>query len=158
MDIGNVRRAEYGGARNEASLHVPPHHSQTPTDRPEPTIIESICQEEKWTCHDQVSVQIFGQRSLGRKKPWVAASSPQDLGMVPIAWTLSFVSGKYIRHPQSSVSLRFEAATRMPEYLHTHHNHMPCPGVTLTGIGPANPSGPFAWERQVTCHPNRDML
>jgi len=62
----------------------------------------------------------FRAAFMGRKKPWVAASSPQDLGMVPIAGALSLVSGKHIRHPQSSVSLRFEAATRMPEYLHTH--------------------------------------
>jgi len=44
--------------------------------------------------------------------------------MVRIGWALSFVSGKQIRHPQSSVSLRFEAAIRMPEYLHTHQCHL----------------------------------
>jgi len=71
-----------------------------------------------------MSVQIFGQRSLGRKKPWVAASSPQDLGMVPIAWALSSVSGKHIRHPQSSVSLRFEAATRI-QNIFTHTGPRP---------------------------------
>jgi hypothetical protein len=50
----------------------------------------------------------------------VAASSPKDLGMVPIARAFPCVSAGHIHHPQDSASLRLEAATHRPGYSHAH--------------------------------------
>ena len=56
----------------------------------------------------------------GRRPPGVAASSPQDLGMDRLAEAFPYGCATPIRHPQSSVALRFEAATHMARYFHTH--------------------------------------
>ena len=45
---------------------------------------------------------------------------PQDMGTVFVAGAIPCVGANPLRHPQSCVSLRFEAATRVPEYSHTH--------------------------------------
>ena len=59
--------------------------------------------------------------------PERSRTDPQDLGMDRLAEAFPYGCATPIRHPQSSVALRFEAATHMPRYFHTH----PAPRATL---------------------------
>ena len=52
--------------------------------------------------------------------PERSRTDPQDLGMDRLAEAFPYGCATPIRHPQSSVALRFEAATHMPRYFHTH--------------------------------------
>ena len=52
--------------------------------------------------------------------PERSRTDPQDLGMDRLAEAFPYGCATPIRHPQSSVALRFEAATHMPRYSHTH--------------------------------------
>ena len=58
--------------------------------------------------------KVLGHGLFHRQGLWVAASSPKDLGMVSSERDSRCQSPNQLDHPQSSVSLRFEAATRMP--------------------------------------------
>ena len=100
-------------------------------------------------------VQILGHGLFPCQRRWVAASSPKDLGMVLSVGDSHGGSAWPSRHPQSSVSLRFEAATHMPGYFHTHvhgvsvnvsrHPCSECPGpFVLVGAVPCGCPGSTA--------------
>jgi len=58
--------------------------------------------------------------------PERSRTDPQDLGMDRLAEAFPYGCATPIRHPQSSVALRFEAATHMPRYFHTHPDKCLC--------------------------------
>ncbi len=101
----------------------------------------------------------------GRRPPGVAASSPQDLGMDRLAEAFPYGCATPIRHPQSSVALRFEAATHMPRYFHTHKQGILCPCrpiLTSLELRAQIPDGRFGRARLGDCHlvayPGEDRL
>jgi len=71
----------------------------------------------------QGSIPLPAQTAKGgslKACPERSRTDPQDLGMDRLAEAFPYGCATPIRHPQSSVALRFEAATHMPRYFHTH--------------------------------------
>ena len=71
----------------------------------------------------QGSIPLPAQTARGgslKACPERSRTDPQDLGMDRLAEAFPYGCATPIRHPQSSVALRFEAATHMPRYFHTH--------------------------------------
>jgi|GEM_PF-864605 len=71
----------------------------------------------------QGSIPLRAQTARGgslKACPERSRTDPRDLGMDRLAEAFPYGCATPIRHPQSSVALRLEAATHMPRYFHTH--------------------------------------